>query len=66
MLHQSSWKFCIYITELLLEHHLHIVIYVLHLVMGRNQSPSKFCVKSQMFCNVEFYKVNIVASIPSQ
>jgi hypothetical protein len=71
VLQQPSWKFCIHMNlgfaELLSEHHLlHTVIHVLHLLMGRNQSPSKFCVHSKYFCNVEFYKMDIIASNPHQ
>lgn len=35
-----------------------IVVHVLHSLVGRNQSPSKFCVHSQTFCSVELYKVD--------
>jgi hypothetical protein len=59
---------CLGFTTLLPEHHhLHAVtVHVLHLLVGRNQSPSKFCVCSQKFCNVEFCKVDIILSIPLQ
>lgn len=49
VLYQSSWKFCLYLylglAALLAEHLLHAVtVHLLHSLMGRNQSPSKFCV----------------------
>jgi hypothetical protein len=63
---QSSWKFCVYLylgLALLPEHHLchTVIVHVLHSLVGRNESSSKFCVHSQMFCDVA-----IAASIPPQ
>jgi hypothetical protein len=63
-LHQSSWKFCVYLgfTALLPDHHIHTTaVHVLQLLVGRTQSSSKFCILSQMFC-----KVDITAGIPPQ
>jgi hypothetical protein len=65
LLHQSCWKFGIYsylgLAALLPEHHLHAVIgHIMHSRVGVNDFPSKFCVHSQMFCSVEFCKVDIV------
>jgi hypothetical protein len=42
----------------------HIIIHVLHLFMGRNQSPSEFSVPTQIFFYVEFRKADVVASVP--
>jgi hypothetical protein len=44
--HQSAWKFCMYFymgfVALLTErHHLHALVQVLHLLVGRKQSPFK-------------------------
>jgi hypothetical protein len=54
LLYQSSWKFCghVYLgfAALLPEHHLlHTVVHILHWLVGRKQSPSKFCVCIQTF-----------------
>jgi hypothetical protein len=70
LLHQLSWKLYIYLylgfTGLLPEYQLlqAIVAHVLHLLMGRNQSPSKSYIHSQMFYNMEFCEVDIIAGIP--
>jgi hypothetical protein len=60
VVHQSSWKFSMYLyfIALLPEHHLHhaIIVHIQHLLMGRNKSSSEFCAHSQMFCNLEFVK----------
>jgi hypothetical protein len=72
VLHWLSCKFCVYLylgfNALLPEcHNFHtIVLHVLHSLMQRSQSPSKFYVCSQMFCNVEFCEVDIIASITPQ
>jgi hypothetical protein len=66
LLHQSSWKFSVYsylgLAALLPEYHhlLAVIGHVNHSLRGRHDSPSKFYEHSQMFCNVEFYKVDIV------
>jgi hypothetical protein len=66
-LHQSSWKFCIYLymgfIVLLPEYHLLqvIVVHILH-ILRRNQFPSKSCIHSQMFCDKE----NVANIIPQQ
>jgi hypothetical protein len=40
---------------LLPEHHVQaIVVHVLHSLVRRNQSPSKFCVRSQMFYRCQY------------
>jgi hypothetical protein len=67
--YQLSWEFCMYFyfAALLQVHHLHAMdVYVFHLLVGRNQPLLKCCVCSQMFCDVEFHEVDIVANIPSQ
>jgi hypothetical protein len=47
------------------EHHLlHVlIVYVLHSLMGRNQSPLKFSVRPEIFCDMEFFEVDIFAGI---
>jgi hypothetical protein len=70
VLRQSSWKLCVYLylgfAAPVPEHNfLHaIVIYVQHSLVGRNQSPAKVCVRSQMFWIVELCKVDIASSFP--
>jgi hypothetical protein len=56
VLHQSSWKFGkLRFPILLPAHHLcAFITYVVHSPEGRSQSTSKFCLRSQMFCDVEF------------
>jgi hypothetical protein len=71
VLHQSSGKFCVYLylgfAALLPEYHLHaFVVHVLHSLVGRNQSLSKFYVRSQMFCDVELCEVDIAVGITPQ
>jgi hypothetical protein len=37
--------------------------HLLHSLVGRNQSSSKFCVNSEMFFNMEFYYLDVVTCI---
>lgn len=41
-------------------------LHVLYSLVRRNQPPTKFCVYSQMFCDVEFCEVGVVAGIPQE
>lgn len=64
VLHQSSWKFCTYLLlSFASEYHLRysVLVHVLHSLVGRCQSPSEFCVRYQIFCNVQSCQVSIVA-----
>jgi len=72
VLYQLFWKCCVSLymgfIALHLEHYvLHaIVVHVLQLLVGTNQSASEFCAWCQMFYDVEYCDVGNGTGIPKQ
>jgi len=74
--HHLSWKFCVsctwalhccqnitFPTPLLFTFCIHSHI---HSFMERHRYPTKFCMQSQMLCNVQFCEADITVTILSQ
>jgi hypothetical protein len=62
VLQELSWKFCIYFcmgfgAQVPGNHIPHaVVVHILYLCWGRNQSLAQFCVHPQIFFGAEFHK----------